>query len=53
MFADAANQLFGFALGRLVGLERLAPERCVDVFGLGGWHVDFLPLGRPVPWLEA
>jgi len=43
MFADTANRLSGFALGRQVGLKRLAPERCVDVFGLGGSRVDFLP----------
>lgn len=27
VFADTANRLSGFALGRLVGLKRLAPER--------------------------
>ena len=43
--ADIANRLSGFALGRLVGLKRLAPGRCAGVFGLGGSRVGFLPWG--------
>ena len=43
IIADTANRLSGFVYGRLVGLKRLAPERCVGVFGLGGLRVDYLP----------
>ena len=48
MLADTANLLSGFALGRLVGLKRLAPERRVCVFGLGGSRVDYLSWGGRV-----
>ena len=46
--ADTANRLSGFALGRQVGLKRLATERSFGVFGLGGSRVDFLPWGGRV-----
>ena len=40
-----ANTHSGFALGRLVGLKRLGPERCVDVFGTRDSRVDFWGCG--------
>ena len=43
MYADTANRLSGFALGRLDGLmKRLAPEHRVGVFGLGGSRVGLV-----------